>query len=291
MVYVLMLRDVMMSVAVISKFFQTGDDRIQLIKKFVQDLQKVQAEVSSLETWIPDSNAVPTILVGELHHILHVKKDPYYKANIRARTYDDCTLERRSIYRTAQDYLEQPLGLCAEPLVWENLTNNGFQCPECRSTRLKLGGGSGSAWADIVCTCGTLFEIKTVNRFVMKMVQRNQMRGGSYKYFQAQRRNGTIHYMIIVPKEGGDVIVKKIKYVQPKIDARLLSFHKYAPEQATLKSHVILEKRTKYPYVGGNLQEYDEDCKIIAQKLLKLAFARYARTLQRFFRDGVCDHT
>lgn len=273
-----------MSVAVISRFFQSDDDRIQLIQKFVHDLQKVQADLFPLETWIPDSNAVPTILVGELHHILHVNKDPYYEANIRARTYDDCTLERKSVYRTAQDYMEQPLGLCVEPLVWKNLKKNEFQCPECRSTQMKLGGGSGSAWADIVCTCGTLFEIKTVNRFVMKMVQRNQMRGGSYKYFQAQRRNGTTHYMIIVPKEGGDVIVKKIKYVQPKIDARLLSFHKYAPEQATLKSHVILKKHTEYPYVGVNLQGYDEDCKLIAQKLHKLAFARYARTLQRFFK-------
>ncbi len=269
----------------IAKFFHRGDPRIRKVQKFVEKLQRVHAEVSPIETWIPDSNAVPTILVGEIHYLLHVKKDPYYNANIRAKTYDECTLERQSIYRTAQDYMERPLGLCAEPVVWENLTKNGFQCPECASTDIRLGGGSGSAWADIVCTCGTLLEVKTVNRNVMKMVQRNKMRGGNYKYFKAQRRNGTTHYMIIVPKEGGDVILKKIQYVNPRIDAKLLSFHKYAPEHASLKSNAVLRRESITLYKGENLLDYGEECKILAEKLLKLAFARYARTIQRFFKS------
>ena len=268
----------------VERFFEPGDHRVELVQQFVVDLTQIRAEVSPLETWIPDHNAVPTILVNEIHHLLHVDKDPHFDANIRAKTYEECTLERRSLYRTAKDYMDYPLGLCAEPLVWTNLTNRSFRCPECGSTDIRLGGGSGSAWADIVCTCGSLFEIKTVNHRVMKMLNRNQMRGGSYKYFQAQRRNGTKHYMIVVPKEGGSVILKKVKYIQPKIDARLMSFHKYAPEHASLKSHVVLKKQSRTLYMGENLWDYDMECREVAQRLLRLAFARYARTIQRFFK-------
>tara|TARA_B100000683_G_scaffold268837_1_gene304700 strand:- start:536 stop:1363 length:828 start_codon:yes stop_codon:yes gene_type:complete len=268
----------------IERFFEPGDHRIKLVQKFVDDLKEIRTEVSPIETWIPNHNAVPTILVNEIHRLLHVDKKIHFNANIRAKTYEECTLERRSIYRTAKDYMDSPLGLCAEPLVWSNLMNHCFSCPECRSSDIRLGGGSGSAWADIACTCGTLFEIKTVNHRVMKMLDRNQMRGGSYKYFQAQRRNGTKHYMIVVPKEGGSVILKKIKYIQPKIDANLLSFHKYAPEHASLKSHVVLNRKSRTLYVGENLQEYDLECRQVAQTILRLAFARYARTIQRLFK-------
>ena len=91
--------------------------------------------------------------------------------------------------------------------------------------------------------------------------------------------------MIIVPKEGGSVILKQINYIQPVIDAKLLSFHKYAPEHASLKSHVVLKRESITLYTGENLLDYGEECKIVAEKLLKLTFARYARVIQRFFKS------
>ena len=89
----------------IQSFFPQGDKRVKLVEQFVHDLAAVQGELSPLETWIPDENAVPTILANEVHHLLHVDDDPHFEANFRARCYYECTLERRSIYRTVEDYV------------------------------------------------------------------------------------------------------------------------------------------------------------------------------------------
>lgn len=266
----------------IQSFFPRGDKRVKLVEQFVHDLAAVQGELSPLETWIPDENAVPTILANEVHHLLHVDDDPHFDANFRARSYYECTLERRSIYRTVEDYLSEPLGLCAEPLVWSNLGN--FRCPVCNSSDIRLGGGSSTAWADLVCRCQTLFEVKTVGRGMMRMVRKNQMRGGSYKYFKAQERNGMKHYMIIVPKDGGDVLLKKIKYVNPKVDAKFMCFYKHAPEHASLRSHVVLYGGNQVVYTGDDLRDYNAHCKRVAKKLVQLSCSRFARTIQRFFK-------
>lgn len=266
----------------IQNFFRPGDRRVELVEQFVHDLANVRGELSPLDTWIPDDNAVPTILANEIHHLLHVDEDPHFDANFRARSYNECTLERRSVYRTVEDYLSQPLGLCAEPLVWLNLGN--FKCPVCNSSDIRLGGGSSAAWADLVCRCRTLFEVKTVGRGMMSMVRRNQMRGGSYKYFKAQEREGMKHYMIIVPKDGGDVLLKKIKYVNPKVDAKFMCYYKHAPEHASLRSHVVLCSGNRVLYTGDDLRDYDEVCKGVAKKLLRLSFSGFARTIQRALR-------
>jgi len=271
----------------VARFFPEGDPRVDDVCDFVERLKQRTAEYTPPVTWIPGANAVETILVGELHYLKHENTGTLFDANVRARTYDDCDLQKRSIYRAAQDYMSSPLGLCSEPLVWQRLREVEFQCPECRGTDIQLGGGSKAAWADMVCPCGTFFEIKTVNKWVMKgVVNRNQLRGGSYKYFGAQRRHDVKHYMLVVPKEGGNVLLKRIKYVQPKIDAKLLAFHKCAPEEASLKSHAVLERDTRNLFIGHPLDDYEQECKYIASTLLRLFFAHDARIIQKCWKYG-----
>ena len=246
------------------------------------------------------------------HEIQSVLQSPgtwYELAIEKPKNILECLLIRRSPYRTACNYLGfkdvtkkngSPLGLLHEAFILRQCVRYGIGCPRCGG-RLALGGGSSTAWADIVCTaCPTYIEVKTRGREKMRRLAELEVRGqpvtddgGSHRWFHAQRNEGIEHFAIIVPKDGGMVNIGRITRCVEKVDAKFLAaLNLNRPERVlpTLKSTMELGPPTPLFEIDDSKQRQQLYRKT-AKTQIKKTFGAYARKIQNAWRKATAAGT
>ena len=192
-------------------------------------------------------------------------------------------LSRQSAFRMAEDFMREPLGLLHESHVLRLCNLHGIMCPTC-GQRLALGGGSGTAWADLVCTsCPTYIEIKTKDRLRERL---NVLRGGSYRWFQAQKNAGIQHYVIVVLRTGGTVNMYRISNCEERVDDKFLAYYNDGDRvnvEPSLRSWMKLEDRVELFDIDHS-REREERYRAIANEQMNYVFGNYATMIQRRWR-------
>lgn len=186
-------------------------------------------------------------------------------------------LEDTSLYRYVLEYVQYPLGLAVEYLLHQK----GLKCP-ISDEKLVANGGASASWCDLTCAKSKVHvEVKTKSR-----VKYPKINGGSYRWYKAQEIAGFPHYLIIVPRHGGQILQSKIKHVSPSIDGKFCAFYnsKYRNE-ATLRSYVTLQDGISIGSIDKKtLDEMDRKSSEFMKKLTKVYFGSKARKIQRLFK-------
>lgn len=241
------------------------------IKKKAQEIPDYKYSCSnknySLETYLADEffeACCKTIFLTEVTT----------SENIRFFKY---TLSTVSKYRYVLEYTAYPLGIAVEYFLF----SRNLKCP-ISSKCLTLNGGSNGAWSDLTCKESLVnVEVKTKVRNRYPYIN-----GGSYRWYKAQEKAGIRNFLVIVPRNGGTILMSEIANVRYSIDNRFCAYYnsKYRDE-ASLRSYVTL----KNGHSIGNVKKSDLD--LLEQKstrfmkrLAAVYFGSVARKIQRMWR-------
>ncbi len=224
--------------------------------------------IAEMETIFNDSNRFSVVSTG----------DPWEKK------FDNFYLKKLSTYRMVQQWMAHPIGLATE--VW--VEQQKFHCPECNEHTLVLSGGSNAAWADLHCSnCKDVFiELKSKKSKALNRIKRNKtMTAGSYRWYKAQERTGVKHYMVIVPKDGGNIFQFKITRANHTVDNKFCAFYNTSPEHVTLRTELHLGHSKKIGYAPRSQMADLEvlGCSVV-KKWTDVTFGRYARKIQRAYK-------
>jgi hypothetical protein len=235
--------------------------------------------------WGPHRNAKQIICMKEIFSIIDDPNCRYLMRTQNVENIDDCHLQRTSAYRMACDYMEDPQGLINETVVLDLCRQWGRMCPTC-SSPMQLGGGSSTAWADIVCTqCNTFIEVKTKNH-----LPRNGdfINGGSYRWFHAQANVSVRHYVAVVPRNGTHVGLYRIMRCVQKVDDKFLAHvndEHWTGIEPSLKSKIQVHAHNAEWLAIQNPQLTREEMRNIAQRQIQTVFGKaHARKIQRTWR-------
>lgn len=259
--------------------------------------------VRRINAWYSISFSERILCINEIQSIVNDRGCRYELTHSRAQRLEDCHLRRTSAYRKACDYLgympvtrkeanggehgllenpeSSPLGLLHEAFVLRQCIENNVMCPRC-GAQLYLGGGNAAAWSDLCCArCLTFVEVKT-----KQTLPHEKINAGSYRWFHAQKLAGIHHYMIVVPKDGGDVHMYKIKHCEPRVDAKFLAYYNEYLKlriEPTLRSKAILTERKRiFNVTNSALRE--QRYRAIAKQTLLVYFGALANRIKRVWR-------
>jgi len=251
------------------------------ICKLKDDIPKF--EMSDVRVTKPDINSH---LIGEMEIIFN--DDNRYSVecsgNFWDKNFDNFYLKKLSTYRMVQEWMAHPIGLSAE--VW--MASKSFKCPECHKSNLTLSGGSNAAWADLHCQeCKNVFvELKTKSsKAIRRIIRQKNMSAGSYRWFKAQENEGIRHYIVLLPKDGGNIYQCKIRRASATVDGKLCAYLKGAPGKATLRTSIDLGS----PKIIGKsdrvtMSTVENQGAVVVKDWIAVKFGHYARKIQRLYK-------
>ena len=196
--------------------------------------------------------------------------------------FDDFRIERLSTYHMVQEWMQSPLGLSVE--VWVALQN--FECPNCKTQSLVLNGGSTAAWCDLYCTKCPDVYIEVKCRYDMdRVISRQSIPAGSFRWLKAQQKRGIEHYIFIVPKQGGVIKCFNIRSVHPRVDGKFCAFYNYEPDMCSLKTYVNLSGMRDIGVVNkATMKTIETISRAFTKRYIHILFSSYARRIQRCWK-------
>jgi len=269
----------------LNQYLPHNDSRFKTIGQFIKTL-KNDVPRFSLSDISASEHVIQTHLSNEMESIFNDKNRYSVESTgeFWEKDFDSFYLKKLSTYRMVQEWMKHPIGLAAE--VW--VSNQSFACPECGEHALVLSGGSSAAWADLHCSeCKDVFvELKTKKeKAIRRIVRDKKMTAGSYRWYKAQDNIGVKHYMVLLPKDGGNIYQFKIKSAIHTIDNKFCAYWKYATEHTTLRSALKLES----PKILGRssmgvLNQVEQTGKKVVEDWMSIKFGGYAKKIQRAYK-------
>ena len=275
----------------LSHYLNTSDARFNNVKAFIGKKKKeipifALCQLSHVKSKTLDG-LLRIHLINEMNTLLFDTSNRYTvktRGNYWEKDFDNAYLDKLSTYRMLTEWMQYPIGLAAE--AWVEKQN--FACPMCGEKALVLSGGSSTAWADLHCyLCKDVFiEVKTKwTNALRKIKSKKWMTAGSHRWFKAQQSIGIKHYMLIVPKNGGEVQFTKIKSADATVDNKFCAYYKHDPEKATLRSYLKLNKLLPIGECSYHeMKVLTKSAADIVAQWLKIVFGRYAKKIQRIYR-------
>ena len=119
------------------------------------------------------------------------------------------------------------------------------------------------------------------------MIERlNTLRGGSYRWFQAQKNAGIQHYVIVVPRAGGAVNMYRISNCEERVDGKFIAYYNDGDVfnvEPSLRSWMNLESCVELFRIDHS-RVREERYRTIANEQMNYVFGNYARMIQRRWR-------
>lgn len=267
----------------LSQYLSPRDHRFKSVQRFIRKREK---DIPTFHVSTIRETEHTTHLIDEMESIIESPNRYTVESTgeFWEKDFDMFYLERLSTYRMVQEWMKYPIGLAAE--VW--LAKQSFACPECGFDSLVLSGGSNAAWADLhCCKCKDVFiELKTKkNKAIQHIVLKKKMNAGSHRWYIAQERAGVKHYMVLLPKDGGNIYMSKILRAMPAVDNKFCAFYKESPHRATLRTELVIGSPKiigkSDPVIMNKVELYG---KKVVDRWISQRFGHYARIIQKRYR-------
>ena len=280
-------------------------NNLSIVEKVWKEIQYAYNNIpnfnfNQLKLWIDDyTHTEKILLINEIHDVVQDKNNRYNLVRMPKHTpVEQQRLEKVSAYRKACDFLNRtcvqraiegrgPTGLLNEAYALKRLRDIGFNCPHCGG-QLMLGGGCSTAWADIACSrCPTFIEVKTRFRDLRGQDGTYDLEGGSFRWFHAQRNAGVRHYVIVIPKRGGDVWIYKPIVCNFLVDDKFFAYFNHMEEtglRPTLRTKLRME-RIEILFTADNSRRRERRGATLAKKAIQRYFYINANKIIKLWKQ------